>query len=74
MAEHIRHVSATLDAFVARGNKQDEFIKDLVVAFTSANIPLEKLKKNEDGKTSLVRQFLEKYLKVDGETPQIPSI
>ena len=31
----------TLDSFVAKGNKTDEFLKDLVIAFTSCNIPLE---------------------------------
>lgn len=64
---------STLDGFVAKGNKQDVFLRDLVTAFTAANIPLEKLKKKDDGSGTLLRQFLEKYVRVEGEAPHIPD-
>ena len=56
----------TLDPFVAKGNKKDEFLKDLAVAFGTCNIPFEKLKKLEDGSSTLMRQFLDKYIRLDG--------
>ena len=34
---------------VAKGTKNDEFLKDVVVAFASRNIPLEKLKVSGNG-------------------------
>ena len=64
---------ATLDNFVAKGNKQEEFVKDLVTAFAAANIPFEKLKKRDDGTSPLLRQFLDKYIRLDGDLPNIPD-
>lgn len=51
--------TSTLANFIAKGNKQDEFLRDLVTAFAASNIPFEKLKKKEDGTTTLLRQFLD---------------
>ena len=63
----------TLDHFVAKGTKQDEFIKDMVTAFAASNIPFEKLRKMDGGGSTLLRAFLDKYVRVDGEIPHIPD-
>ena len=63
----------TLDAFRSKCNKQEEFLRDLVLAFTSCNIPLEKLKVGAGGEKTLMRQFLDKYLNVEGKVPHIPD-
>lgn len=65
--------TSTLANFIAKGNKQEEFLRDLVTAFAASNIPFEKLKKKEDGTTTLLRQFLDKYVQIDGEVPSIPD-
>ena len=63
---------STMDQYLGTSDtKQGEFLRDIVLAFSSANIPLEKLK-SEDGKT-LLRQFMDKYVKVDGNAPAIPT-
>lgn len=62
-----------MQGFLAKGRSQDEFLRDLVTAFAAANIPLEKLKKKQDGSGPLLRQFLEKYVRLDGEVPVIPD-
>ena len=43
------------------------------LAFTSCNIPLEKLKVGAGGEKTLMRQFLDKYLNVEGKVPHIPD-
>lgn len=48
-------------------------MRDLVTAFATANIPFEKLKKKADGTSTVLRQFLEKYVRLDGERPAIPD-
>ena len=48
-------------------------MKDLVTAFAAANIPFEKLKKRDDGTSPLLRQFLDKYIRLDGDLPNVPD-
>lgn len=55
-------VDGKMDKFVAKGLKQDEFLKDVVKAFGSSNIPLSKLAVG-----SPMRQLFDKYMRVDGE-------
>ena len=54
-------MSGKLDGFVARGGKQEQFLKDVVKAFAATNTPLSKLEKG-----SPMRQLFEKYMQVDG--------
>ena len=65
--------SSTLDLFIAKGKRDDAFVRDLVLAFGCSNIPLEKLKENDDGGKTLLRQFLDKYVKVDEGIVNIPT-
>ena len=63
----------TLDANRQQWSKEEQFLKDMVLAFTSCNIPLEKLKVADNGEKPLLRQFIEKYVTVEGKTPYIPD-
>lgn len=65
--------TTTLDGSREQWSKQGQFLKDLVLAFTSCNIPLEKLKVSADGEKTLLRQFIDKYVTVEGKTPHIPD-
>ena len=57
-----QRVEGKLDKFVARGGKQEQFLKDVVKAFAATNTPLSKLEKG-----SPMRQLFEKYMTIDGD-------
>lgn len=50
-----------LAGWLAKGTKQEEFLKDLTRAFASSNVPLSKLAKDAP-----MRKLFEKYMVLDG--------
>lgn len=59
----------TIDCVISKGNKQEEFLKDVVRAFASSNVPISKLAMG-----SPMRQLFDKYMKVDGEAPSLTMV
>ena len=60
----------SLASWLSKGAKQDDFLKDVVRAFATSNVPLSKLDK--DGP---VRKLFDKYMAVEGQQgQQVPMV